>query len=1053
MAGTAAMKRVGTLAAWAACLCMEWAAAANTVCHPPPRVLTAAATTAGGPAASSCPASVYANIRNLTDFAGNTLRCFAPMPLGLGDCCALCVADPACAGFSFGPQGNTGHDACWLKSSDSGARHHRTHASASIPGRAPAPAPPPAPPSPPSPAPKPRMPPPPPMPAAPPAPAPNVVGVEWVAGRASFTVTLDGSAWLASTGPSFTVGGTAYVGDRLKHVRTLPPVNGTDAMGDFVQRGEEWLAGAARVQTNVYIYSPISGSAAVGAGGSFVMFEQLFVNGAEGTTALDTTNAQGSTLGQRRKEFEEAEQLSSIFPAFSLNAAGSGCAPAAAANGSHHAETAGRGYLTWGDHQSGWAGVRTGDWCGLRAQPPLKAGLASSAPYVIFDGHTRSALVLSAASNFMVHSWNWKDAVLQGGLMGSVRSVPAGFSLRTTVVAGAGVNRAMQTWGSGMRQLYQTDRSQVATDITLRELGYSTDNGAFYYYHTEAGKTYEDTLLDVHTYSVAARIPYSYVLIDSYWYFKGPHAGVTDWIPTPATFPSGLNESSRIHAQTGWAMQAHNRFWSAQNVYMKQNGGKYEFEVSGAAAVPVSQIFWDDFFAESKRTIANLEVYEQDWLDQEMTKVAQLTTNATLARTWLMQMGVGAKRNGLTIQYCMAWARHLLQSLEVPAVTNSRASNDYHPAAGAQWTIGVTSMLLHALGLRPSKDSYQSRFTEAGHPGMTGEKFNRLQAAVLTLSCGPVAPSDAVNSSDVALILRSCSANGTLLQPDQPAMAVDAQFAAASVANAPGPVGEVWSTHTVIGEEGTGGGGWRFNYVLATELLLPFRLQLWQLGLGDAASLWAREPDPNAIYVATEANSTGSPRVLFLNRSSAADGGLALTPCTHGRRCPSHVHSCCDGSGRWNFELWTLSPVGSDGWAVQGEIDKWVPVSNDRIVKLVDDGNPAQLQVHVRGAPTERVRFAFFNVHSMTQVNRTCTLSAEGQGMISPQEPGCKAGPPSTPEQCNHQGCANAVVPPGKRPPAMCVTKTGQPAEGCAITSIDAGSSGYQCCNGRQSLQ
>ena len=96
--------------------------------------------------------------------------------------------------------------------------------------------------------------------------------------------------------------------------------------------------------------------------------------------------------------------------------------------------------------------------------------------------------------------------------------------------------------------------------------------------------------------------------------------------------------------------------------------------------------------------------------DIEVKKVVALQTNATLARDWLLQMGRGAQKNGLTIQYCMAWARHLLQSLESPAVTNSRASNDYHPASLTenQWTIGVTSIFLDALGLRPSKDNYQS---------------------------------------------------------------------------------------------------------------------------------------------------------------------------------------------------------------------------------------------------------------------------------------------------------------------------------------------------------
>ena len=44
-----------------------------------------------------------------------------------------------------------------------------------------------------------------------------------------------------------------------------------------------------------------------------------------------------------------------------------------------------------------------------------------------------------------------------------------------------------------------------------RYLGYSPDNGAFYYYTTEAGKNYEDTMLDVAAYAKTAGIPYQYV--------------------------------------------------------------------------------------------------------------------------------------------------------------------------------------------------------------------------------------------------------------------------------------------------------------------------------------------------------------------------------------------------------------------------------------------------------------------------------------------------------------------------------------------------------------
>ena len=51
----------------------------------------------------------------------------------------------------------------------------------------------------------------------------------------------------------------------------------------------------------------------------------------------------------------------------------------------------------------------------------------------------------------------------------------------------------------------------------------------------------------------------------------------------------------------------------------------------------------------------------------------------------------------------MPYTRHLLQSLEVSVVTQTRASDDY-TAGNTQWKIGDTSILDHAVGLAPFKD-------------------------------------------------------------------------------------------------------------------------------------------------------------------------------------------------------------------------------------------------------------------------------------------------------------------------------------------------------------
>ena len=66
-------------------------------------------------------------------------------------------------------------------------------------------------------------------------------------------------------------------------------------------------------------------------------------------------------------------------------------------------------------------------------------------------------------------------------------------------------------------------------------------------------------------------------------------------------------------------------------------------------------------------------------------------------------------------RYCMAYPRHVMQSLEVPAVTQVRASCDYHPGNTAgcsfpycQWNIGTSSLLAWAVGIAPSKDGFWS---------------------------------------------------------------------------------------------------------------------------------------------------------------------------------------------------------------------------------------------------------------------------------------------------------------------------------------------------------
>ena len=103
-------------------------------------------------------------------------------------------------------------------------------------------------------------------------------------------------------------------------------------------------------------------------------------------------------------------------------------------------------------------------------------------------------------------------------------------------------------------------------------------------------------------------------------------------------------------------------------------------------------------------------------------------------------------------RYCMSHCRHIMQSVELPAVTNARASGDYHPG-GDQWApLGTTGIFAWAVAIAPTKDNYWSTDVQRGSSykdyETVSEPYNRLQAAVSTLSKGPVAASDKIGASD-----------------------------------------------------------------------------------------------------------------------------------------------------------------------------------------------------------------------------------------------------------------------------------------------------------------
>ena len=214
----------------------------------------------------------------------------------------------------------------------------------------------------------------------------------------------------------------------------------------------------------------------------------------------------------------------------------------------------------------------------------------------------------------------------------------------------------------------------MKNDPVINYLGYLTDEGAFYYWNTEINQNYETTILDVISNFTSINIPYRYIHYDSWWYGGPQHGGCIKWETPPNVFPGGM---VNLYNRTNLKSVAHSRYWSSNATYARENGGQYNFliDYKNSKSLPDDQTFWDDLFKNASKW--GLTTYEQDWLSSQTTEFLPLLNDVNLGRRWLIQMGNGAAKYNVTIQYCMALSRHILQSLEIPQVTYARASTDY----------------------------------------------------------------------------------------------------------------------------------------------------------------------------------------------------------------------------------------------------------------------------------------------------------------------------------------------------------------------------------------
>lgn len=266
-----------------------------------------------------------------------------------------------------------------------------------------------------------------------------------------YDILVDGRVWL----PAADVPVALHGHDDLKPQAEAPSAASAGREGTFAAATTTTYVSArtgVRIVTSAVVFPEIAS----------IVFTQSFPDGATGTATGDR------------------DGVLSSFPAFHVDNL-----PAAASSG----DAPRRGYLQFAGDMVG-SGFHVGEWS--NKSTGVASGIAGTGPLCVFSEDNSVAAVLSPYENAMAASQVFdKDSrALVYGVMGNVTSIPKGYQISTLVTfAPGGVNNAMMAWGDAM--LARTGKKRLAAwdkDFTLQYLGYSTDNGAYYYYLTEEGK-------------------------------------------------------------------------------------------------------------------------------------------------------------------------------------------------------------------------------------------------------------------------------------------------------------------------------------------------------------------------------------------------------------------------------------------------------------------------------------------------------------------------------------------------------------------------------------
>ncbi|XP_046568427.1 uncharacterized protein LOC124276821 [Haliotis rubra] len=416
--------------------------------------------------------------------------------------------------------------------------------------------------------------------------------------------------------------------------------------------------------------------------------------------------------------------------------------------------------------------------------------------------------------------------------------------------------------------------------------------GSYYFDKTDGTSTYEDTLIKVFADARNRSITYRYVELDTWWFTKGQGGGVKEWTAPADIFPNGIEY---VHRSLNVPIVAKNNFWSSDNIYATQNGGKFNFEMEGDMAIPTDEAFWDKIFSDSKQW--GLATYIQDNMTEIFRTFPRMQTDLNFARDWLVKMATSALRHNITIQYSGATPTMALLALQLPAVTQVRVLGGYGTELD-QRNILASSVFSSLLDVLVFKGVLRTQDQKGG----TGTISAAQSSVIAVLSRGPVGIGDQIGHTNTSIINRICSSDGTILKPNSPVLEINAQVVQMTFQDGSGPNADIWATLTGVYKGGS-----------APEQVYGI---IYVSGLNRTFDITPTAANIGFEYPVSKIFSAADPTKQYDFSDSKP---FTIPPC------------------QLEFCMYYTSPVikyKNREVLVLGELEKWVPMSHNRIVNV-----------------------------------------------------------------------------------------------------------------------